>query len=85
MTRLIGIIIGLGFAFVVLLAFVFGASTVIGQGYLKEPSAERSFHLEPKDVHFASDGPLASSTERNCSVDSRCTRKCAARATRCAW
>jgi len=58
MIRLIGILVGLGFAFVVLLAFIFGASTVIGQGYLKAPTAERSFHLEPKEVHFASDGPF---------------------------
>jgi ubiquinol-cytochrome c reductase cytochrome c1 subunit len=58
MTRLIGILVGLGFTFVVLLAFVFGASTVIGQGYLKEPSAEHDFHKHPKNVHFASDGPF---------------------------
>jgi ubiquinol-cytochrome c reductase cytochrome c1 subunit len=37
---------------------VFGASTVIGQGYLKEPSAEHDFHKHPKNVHFASDGPF---------------------------
>ena len=58
MTRLIAIVIGLGFAFVVLLAFVFGASTVIGQGFLKEPTAERAFHLEPQAHHFQSDGPF---------------------------
>ncbi|MEO6041657.1 MAG: cytochrome c1 [Croceibacterium sp.] len=58
MTRLIGIFVGLGFAFVALLAFVFGLATVISDGHLKEPSAEHDFHREARNVHFVSDGPL---------------------------
>ena len=36
MTRLIGIFVGLGFTFVVLLAFVFGVINVISEGQLKK-------------------------------------------------
>ncbi len=58
MIRLIGIIVGLAFTFVVLLAFVFGASNVIGQGYLVEKTAETEFHAHPKELALQSDGPF---------------------------
>lgn len=46
MIRLVGMLVGLGFAFVVLLAFVMGAWTVGSQGYLTEETAEKVFHRE---------------------------------------
>ncbi len=46
MIRLVGILVGLGFTFVVLLAFGSGALTVMGQGYLVEETAEHAFHEE---------------------------------------
>ena len=58
MIRLIGILVGLFFAVMALWAFGSGAATVIGEGQLKEPSAEHSFHKEPKALHLASDGPM---------------------------
>ena len=58
MIRLIGFFIGLGFAIMALWAFGSGASAVIGQGYLVEPTAEHEFHKHPKEVAFASDGPF---------------------------
>jgi ubiquinol-cytochrome c reductase cytochrome c1 subunit len=58
MIRLIGIIVGLGFTLVVLIAFGFGAFAAIGQGYLVEPTAERVFHSEPKPLALQSDGPF---------------------------
>ena len=55
MIRLVGILVGLGFALVALLAFVTGAYT-----YATEPTeetAEHAFHLTPReDVHFAHEG-----------------------------
>ena len=54
MIRLFGILIGLVFSFVVLLAFVFGAYTAITDP--AEPTAERVFHLEHRERHVASDG-----------------------------
>lgn len=56
--RKVGILIGLGFAFVALFAFVNGAATVIGQGYLKEKTAETEFHALPKHLALQSDGPF---------------------------
>jgi ubiquinol-cytochrome c reductase cytochrome c1 subunit len=58
MIRIIGILAGLFFSLSVLWAFVNGAATVIGQGYLKEETPERVFHLEPKELHLQSDGPF---------------------------
>jgi len=55
MIRLVGILVGLGFTFVVMLAFVFGAYTAATEG-LGEETAESEFHLDPREVHFASDG-----------------------------
>ena len=56
MIRLIGILVGLGFTAAVVWAFGWGAATVIGQGYLVEPTAENEFHQHPKAVNFAHDG-----------------------------
>ena len=56
MIRKIAFLVGLGFAGVLLLALF---STV--QGYITDPpapTAEHEFHLEPKALHLASDGPL---------------------------
>lgn len=56
MIRLFGILIGLGFTFVVLLAFVTGAYTVATEG-LGEETAEHAFYLEPNhETHFAFEG-----------------------------
>lgn len=56
MIRLIGIAVGLGFSFVVLLAFVFGAYTAATEP--AAPTAEHEFHEHPKPLRLASDGPL---------------------------
>ena len=57
MIRIIGILIGLFFTYSVLVAFGTGASTVMSQGYLVEPTVEHEFHeKELMDVEFASDG-----------------------------
>jgi len=55
MIRLVGSLVGLGFTGVVAVAFVTGAYTVATEG-LGEPTPESEFHLQPRDVHFASDG-----------------------------
>jgi len=55
MIRLVGILVGLGFTFVVLLAFVTGAYTAATEG-MGEETAEKVFHLDPKHVEFAHDG-----------------------------
>lgn len=54
MIRLIGIAVGLVFSFVVLLAFVFGAYTAATDP--AAPTAEKKFHLAPRELHLASDG-----------------------------
>jgi ubiquinol-cytochrome c reductase cytochrome c1 subunit len=56
MIRLIGIAVGLGFSFVVLLAFVFGAYTAATEP--AAPTAEHEFHLHPEPLKLASDGPF---------------------------
>lgn len=58
MIRPISIIVGLGFTVAVLWAFVIGLGNVIADGQLKPETAEHEFHLKPKDVHFAHDGPF---------------------------
>ncbi|TNE31365.1 MAG: cytochrome c1 [Alphaproteobacteria bacterium] len=60
MTRIISIIVGLGFSLVVLLAFVTGAYTVISEGQFKPASAEEEFHLAAHSPEggFSFDGPL---------------------------
>jgi ubiquinol-cytochrome c reductase cytochrome c1 subunit len=55
MTRLIGIIVGLGFTLVVLIAFITGAYTAATEG-MGEQTAEREFHLAPKEVAFRHEG-----------------------------
>lgn len=57
MVRLIGILVGLGFTLVVLIAFVSGAYTAATEG-LGEPTAEKVFHKAPRELHLASDGPF---------------------------
>lgn len=57
MIRLVGILVGLGFTFVVLLTFVVGAYTAATEP--AEETAEHAFHLSPReDVHFAFEGGL---------------------------
>ncbi|HVF37095.1 MAG TPA: cytochrome c1 [Sphingomicrobium sp.] len=56
MVRIIGFLVGLGFAGVLLISLV-----VDLVGYFQsppEPSAEHEFHKEPKELHLASDGPM---------------------------
>lgn len=62
MVRIIGGLIGLGFAFVLLLGL---GNTVIGA--IKEPApptAEHEFHREPKELALASNGPMGKFDER---------------------
>ena len=56
MIRKIGPIVGLGFVFMLMLSLFSGLST-----YFKAPpapTAEHEFHLKPKELHLASNGPL---------------------------
>lgn len=56
MGRIIGFLIGLAFAGVLVISLFVGIAT-----YEKNPPAklpQDEFHLAPKDVHFASDGPF---------------------------
>jgi ubiquinol-cytochrome c reductase cytochrome c1 subunit len=56
MRIVIPIAVGLFFVISALWAFVVGAGTVIGQGYLKEETAEAVFHQHPKQIALSSDG-----------------------------
>ncbi len=56
MIRLFGILIGLFFSVMALWAFGTGLGNVISEGQLKEPTAEREFHLAPREAHLQSDG-----------------------------
>ena len=57
MIRLVGILVGLGFTFVVLLTFLVGAYTAATEPAAE--TAEHAFHLTPKeDVHFSFEGPV---------------------------
>lgn len=56
MTRLIGILVGLGFTFVVLLAFVIGAFTWATEEVAE--TAEHAFHEPAKPLKLASNGPF---------------------------
>ncbi len=56
MTRLIGIIVGLGFTFVVLLAFVIGAYTAATEEVAE--TAEHAFHKAAEPLKLASNGPF---------------------------
>ena len=56
MVRPIAFIAGLGFVFVLLFSLVTGAIAFISEPPAK--TVEHEFHLHPKEVSFASDGPL---------------------------
>nr|WP_047169962.1 cytochrome c1 [Sphingomonas sp. Y57] len=56
MVRPIAFLAGLGFVFVLLFSLVTGAVAYISEPPVK--TVEHEFHLLPKDVSFASDGPL---------------------------
>ncbi|MFC4257056.1 cytochrome c1 [Altererythrobacter xixiisoli] len=56
MTRLIGILVGLGFTFVVLLAFVMGAFTWATEEVAE--TAEHAFHKPAEPLKLASNGPF---------------------------
>jgi ubiquinol-cytochrome c reductase cytochrome c1 subunit len=58
MIRLIGILTGLFFAVAALWGLATGVVTVIGEGQLKEPTAEHEFHLHPRKAGLQSDGPF---------------------------
>ena len=56
MVRIIAFLVGLGFAGVLMLSFIFGAVS-----YFQEPpeaTAEHEFHRHPEPLKLASDGPL---------------------------
>ena len=59
-SRIISIIVGLGFSVVVLWAFGVGAFTVISEGQLKPASAEHEFHQHPHGPEggFSFEGPF---------------------------
>jgi ubiquinol-cytochrome c reductase cytochrome c1 subunit len=56
MVRPIAFLAGLGFVFVLLFSLVTGAIAFISEPPAK--TVEHEFHLHPKEVSFASDGPL---------------------------
>lgn len=56
MVRILGFLVGLGFVGVLLLSLVVNGVANISEP--PAPTAEHEFHKEPKDVHFASDGPM---------------------------
>ncbi|MGI8931494.1 MAG: cytochrome c1 [Sphingomicrobium sp.] len=62
MVRIIAALVGLGFAFVLLLSLGFGLSE-----HFSEPppkTAEHEFHKEAKELHLASDGPFGKFDEQ---------------------
>ena len=62
MVRIIAALVGLGFAFVLLLSLGFGLSE-----YFSEPpakTAEHEFYRQAKELHLASDGPLGKFDEQ---------------------
>ncbi|WP_375291015.1 cytochrome c1 [Qipengyuania sp.] len=56
--RVIALLVGLFFALAALWGFVSGVGAVIGQGFLKEPTAEHEFHEHPNDYDFSFNGPF---------------------------
>jgi ubiquinol-cytochrome c reductase cytochrome c1 subunit len=56
MVRIIGFLVGLGFAGVLLISFISGLATYFSSP--PAPLASDEFHREPKEIHFASDGLL---------------------------
>lgn len=56
MVRPIAFLAGLGFAGILLYSLLMGSIAYISEP--PKPTAEHEFHLHPKEVHFASDGPF---------------------------
>ena len=56
MVRPIAFLVGLGFAGILLYSLIMGAVAYISEP--PQPTAEHEFHLHPKEVSFASDGPF---------------------------
>lgn len=54
--RVIALFVGLFFVLAALWGFVTGAGAVIGQGFLKEATAEHEFHKTPEEQHFSFNG-----------------------------
>jgi len=69
MVRVIGFLIGLGFALILLLAFISNLASYFTNP--PTPLAADEFHKAPKELHLASDGPSATSTGSSCSADSK--------------
>lgn len=56
MVRVIGFLVGLGFAGVLLISLITGISTYVSNP--PAPLASEEFHLPPKHLHLSSDGPF---------------------------
>jgi len=56
MVRPVAFLVGLGFAGILLYSLIMGAAAYISEP--PQPTAEHEFHLHPKEVSFASDGPF---------------------------
>jgi len=56
MVRIIGFLVGLGFAGVLLISLVVNLVAYVQSP--PEPTAEHEFHREPKELHLASNGPF---------------------------
>lgn len=56
MVRIIGFLVGLAFAGVLLISMFVGVSEYVSSP--PAPTAEEEFHLAPKSLHLASDGPF---------------------------
>jgi len=56
MVRIIGFLVGLAFAGVLLISLFVGVSEYVSSPPV--PTAEEEFHLAPKPLHLASDGPF---------------------------
>jgi len=56
MVRIIGFLVGLAFAGVLLISLFVGVSEYVSSP--PAPTAEEEFHLAPKPLHLASDGPF---------------------------
>src|SRR5262245_8749521 len=62
MVRIIGFLVGLGFAGVLLISLVVNLVAFVQSP--PEPSAEHEFHLEPKALSLKSDGPFGKFDEQ---------------------
>ena len=56
MVRPIAFLVGLGFVGILLYSLIMGAAAYVSEP--PAPTAEHEFHLHPKEVSFASDGPF---------------------------